>query len=61
MPIFEYKCEKCNKVVDKLVKRSEEHEQQYCDCSDDVKLIRTDHLFSTGLQFKGRWFKNGGY
>lgn len=63
MPIFEYKCNKCETKKDKLVSRSQveegrtfpcEHEEGAEKC--DGTLVHTDALGAPSLRFKGRWF-----
>lgn len=59
MPIYEYQCTKCGKVMDRLVSYRTADEQK-CDCSEDAKLERTDTLHSTSFTLKGNWFKTRG-
>lgn len=56
MPIYDYKCESCDKVIERLVNRSE-CDNQRCDC--EQKSILTRQITnSVGLSFKGKWFSN---
>ena len=56
MPIFEYKCTKCNKEVDRLVSHSKADNPQPCSCGAD--MLRIDKISSTNFSLKGNWFKN---
>ena len=60
MPIFEYKCNKCDAVDDKLVSRADadanvEFECDHCN-KPDAKLQRTHGTNAAALRFKGRWY-----
>lgn len=59
MPIYEYRCPKCEKVVDRLVSYSNADDQK-CDCSENAKLERTDGIHATNFSLKGNWFKTRG-
>lgn len=59
MPIMEYKCTKCEKVVDKLVSRKEadEYVEFDCDCgNEDARLQRTENIGAASLRFRGNWY-----
>lgn len=62
MPIYEYKCDKCGKVADKLVSRLQEQEGQTfrCDCDEQGTMYKQDTVARTGLNFRGNWFKTTG-
>ena len=58
MPIFEYKCDKCNKTEDKLVSRSDADDfvEFDCTCKKKGKLKRTEAITTAAaLRFKGNW------
>jgi putative FmdB family regulatory protein len=57
MPIFEYKCNKCNITKDKLVSRSDaDADKEFeCECENGM-LTRTDVISSAALRFKGQWY-----
>ena len=53
MPIYEYKCKKCGKVFEILVKNGEDEPKKCSECGGELqKLLST----GTGLVFKGSWF-----
>lgn len=57
MPIFEFACDKCNKVSEKLMSFSDsEKYNEKCDCGNG-KLTKVP-VNSFNLNFKGKWFKN---
>jgi putative FmdB family regulatory protein len=57
MPIFEYKCDKCDKVEDKLVKFAEEENDFECECENKGILKRVDKIHNACFHLKGRWYK----
>lgn len=64
MPIFQYQCDKCEKLDDKLVSRAEvDSDAEFpCDCKKKGTLKRTNTISASALRFKGRWFgTTGGY
>ena len=62
MPIFDYKCDKCEEVKEKLVRREDVDKTFPCDCKQKGTLSRTDVPNAAALRFKGRWFgTTGGY
>ena len=63
MPMFDFECKKCGKVVEKIVSHSNRDKPLDCNCNEGKgTLIRIDRIGRTGLAFKGRWFQNsGGY
>lgn len=60
MPIYDYKCDKCDKVVEKIVTHSNKDNPMDCDCDDNGTLKRLDKISKTNLTFKGKWFQNTG-
>jgi len=62
MPMFDFKCDKCEKVVEKIVLHSNRDKPIECDCEEKGTLHRVDQIGRTSVAFKGRWFSNsGGY
>ncbi len=59
MPIYEYFCERCKKVQDRLVTFRNADDQK-CDCEDDTPLKRTDTPQTSTFSLKGNWFKTRG-
>ena len=57
-PIYEYKCSRCEKEVDKLVS-FKNADEQFCDCEDNAQLERQEKVHATGFALKGNWFKQG--
>lgn len=58
MPIFEYKCNKCEEVKDRLVSRADADADAEFDCEcgqEDAKLQRTAAPTAAGIRFRGRW------
>ncbi len=62
MPIFEYKCDKCEALKDKLVSRADADEGKTfpCDCKDAGTLSRSELPSAAALRFKGNWFGTTG-
>ena len=55
MPIYEYKCGKCNKTVEKLLFGKEIEEEQLCSkCKKPMKRI----LSTCGFDIHGYSYKN---
>lgn len=56
MPIFTFRCEKCEKIEDRTVKYSE-IDDQVCSCQESAKML---HQFNPSGNFilKGVWYKN---
>lgn len=52
--LYTYKCNKCDKVEDRLVKLADA-DSQFCKTCEE-KLEQQD-TFSTAISFKGRWYK----
>lgn len=64
MPIFEYICDTCEVVKDKLVTRAEvDSEKEFkCECEKGGTMRRHTVPTAATLRFKGRWFgTTGGY
>lgn len=57
MPIFQFKCDKCDKLDDKLISRSDaDNNVDFdCDCAKKGKLKRTNDITAAALRFKGNW------
>lgn len=60
MPIFEFKCDKCKTVQDKLVRRADEDTTFKCDCEEKGTLRRSETPSAAALRFKGNWFGTTG-
>jgi len=61
MPIYQYKCEKCDEEKERLVSFSNADEQQ-CGCEDDAPLKRLEVVNQLNFALKGNWFsKNQRY
>jgi len=59
MPLFEFKCEKCNELVEELVSLEDSDSPITCTCGSNMYKIFPSNM---NFQFKGRWFRNnGGY
>lgn len=64
MPIYEYKCTKCEAIKDKLVSRSQVEEGATFPCDEQKEgcdkcegtLVHKDTPTAAALRFKGRWF-----
>lgn len=54
--IYEYECETCKKVEDRIVSSSTENEQ-VCKVCPESKMNRVDKIHATSFALKGRWFK----
>lgn len=71
MPIYELKCPECDKVFEKLFSGKEAERflnpkaTQWVECPHcfhkNKKFERIYHGNQTGLIFKGKWYKTGGY
>ena len=60
MSIYEYYCEKCDKIFDLILSFSEYNKMQKCEkCNKSCK--RNYHGNRTALKFIGKWEKTGGY
>ena len=57
MPIYSYKCNKCESDFEKLVKNSDE--EVTCSICGNLSE-KNDKLYPNGFNFKGNWFKNSG-
>lgn len=57
MPVYEYKCEKCEKIEDRLVSFSSA-DQQTCTCEENAKMERVETINSINFALKGGgWYK----
>jgi putative FmdB family regulatory protein len=58
MPIFDYKCDKCEQIKSKLVSRSDADNNATfeCDCEQKGTLSRSEIPTAAELRFRGRWF-----
>jgi putative FmdB family regulatory protein len=54
MPIYEYKCESCNKTFEELILPGEKEPEKCPECGD--KSLRRLWTGSVGLVFKGSGF-----
>ena len=55
--LHEYRCNKCEKVEDRIVKVAEMEDQTCAECGEKLELIPT---FSRAVQFKGYgWTRKG--
>lgn len=54
--IYEYECEKCKKVEDRIVSSSNQDDQT-CKVCEDAKMVRVDKIHSTSFALKGQWYK----
>lgn len=57
MPIFDFKCEKCGKIEERLISRAQ-IELQKCICTDDSPMVKTEEVHATNFALKGVWFKS---
>lgn len=60
MPIHDYKCVKCGKEEERLVKFSDA-ESQVCACEEESPMEIVNGTNPINFKLKGRWFGNGGY
>lgn len=62
MPIFDFVCNKCSRVEEKLVSRADADNgiEFPCDCEDGAKLERSEAISAAALRFKGQWFGTTG-
>lgn len=60
MPLFDFKCNKCEKVIEKIVSHSQKDLPIDCDCDKRGKLYREKTVGKTNISFKGKWFSNSG-
>lgn len=56
MPIYDFICEKCEKKEERLVSRAN-IDEQYCQCSSDAKMTRSEDVPNTSFALKGVWYK----
>lgn len=58
MPVYEYKCSKCEKIEDRLVSFSSV-DDQICACSDSAPMQKIDTVNSINFALKGGgWYKS---
>lgn len=58
MPIREYRCEKCEKIIELLVSHSESEPESCTECAGRLERL----ISSSTFQLLGSgWFKTGGY
>jgi putative FmdB family regulatory protein len=57
MPIFEYECKKCGRIVEKFINNKDKDKPQKCKHCD----INMVHIISTSsFRLKGKgWYKDG--
>lgn len=58
MPIYDCKCEKCEKVSEILIRSEERDEVQVCPSCDEKAAKRLEVQLSN-FQLVGRWFREG--
>lgn len=58
MPIYEYKCEKCNKVFEELKSVSEDYKNTICECGNKAYKIISSN---TSFILKGKGWASEGY
>jgi len=60
MPLFEYKCNKCETVKDKIVAFKDRKQLMECPTCFNGKLEFVDKLHQPGFQLKGDgWYGSG--
>lgn len=57
MPIFDFKCEKCGKIEERLVSRNELDTQE-CSCAPASPMKKTDDVHAMNFALKGIWYKS---
>jgi hypothetical protein len=61
MPLFDFKCVKCDKLEERLIPRRE-IDEQVCGCGERFPMKMSEVPHVTNFSLKGVWFKNtGGY
>lgn len=58
MPMYEYECEKCGKVIDRIVSSETAETPIECPCELDAKANRIHKIYRPGHLFNGSWYKN---
>lgn len=54
--IYEYECEKCGKIEDRIVSSSTQNKQK-CNACYGAKMNRVDKIYATNFTLKGQWYK----
>ena len=57
MPIYEFECNKCNNVFEKILPYKKRNKKQKCDCGN---MAQKRDISLTNFQLKGNWFKTKG-
>ena len=57
MPIYEYKCKKCDNEFDKILPFSKMDEPQKCDCGEKVERVK---ISKSNFTLKGRGYMSRG-
>lgn len=55
MPIYEYKCAKCDAHLEKLLSYEESEKPLKCDCSGTLEKVK---ISKSNFHLKGNWYKN---
>lgn len=59
MPIYEYRCQKCGAIIEKLQKINDEPLVTCAECNEDSL---EKQISNTSFQLKGKgWYNSGGY
>tara|TARA_B100001564_G_C20602605_1_gene653484 strand:- start:898 stop:1179 length:282 start_codon:yes stop_codon:yes gene_type:complete len=56
MPIYEYKCTKCEKVFERIVSVADSYKEVFCDCSPKAKAKKIISAPSFRLEGSG-WYE----
>lgn len=59
MPMYDYKCQKCEIVEQRIVKFSDADSQK-CKCEEEADMVRVMQPNPINFMLKGNWFRNGG-
>lgn len=56
MPIFDFKCTKCDKIDERLIRRDDIDTQLCKDCQ--ALMVKTDDIHPMQFALRGVWFKS---
>jgi len=56
MPLFDFRCEKCDSKEERLVKR-DEYETQVCKVCEEA-MVKVEGISNTSFALKGVWFRS---
>ena len=56
MPIYEYKCSKCDKIFERIISIADSNKSIFCDCSPNSKAIKIISAPSFRLDGSG-WYE----